>query len=94
MDVDPRQNYTGAQEWIERNKVLQQELDVAVGELRELKATNRQVAQRAWGGVPPVPILAIPVCLLSSPLPCECRGSCGDGVGRWGFFCSALFFCG
>lgn len=37
-------NYTGAQEWIERNKVLQQELDAATGELRQLRARNRQMA--------------------------------------------------
>uniref|UniRef100_A0A7S1JAK0 Uncharacterized protein n=1 Tax=Eutreptiella gymnastica TaxID=73025 RepID=A0A7S1JAK0_9EUGL len=36
-------NYTGAQEWIEKNKVLQYDLDVATRDLNQLKEKNKQL---------------------------------------------------
>lgn len=40
------QNYTGAQEWIEKHKLLQHDLDAATAELNQIKEKNRLV----WRG--------------------------------------------
>jgi hypothetical protein len=36
-------NYTGAQEWIEKNKILQHDLDMATRDLNQLKEKNKQL---------------------------------------------------
>eukprot|EP01006_Ploeotia_vitrea_P035688 TRINITY_DN65928_c0_g1_i1.p1 TRINITY_DN65928_c0_g1~~TRINITY_DN65928_c0_g1_i1.p1 ORF type:complete len:501 (+),score=55.93 TRINITY_DN65928_c0_g1_i1:134-1636(+) len=38
-------NYTGAQEWIEKNKILQHELDVATNDMHQLREKNKQLIQ-------------------------------------------------